>query len=119
MDDRLRRMERYMGLGSLAAGLHHEIRNPLAALSLHLRPPSTVVIRGEPAAMAPWRALVDAAYVPGRQVFAIDAQLTGLPPSLSARAAPATGVAAYLCEGDRCGPPVSDLDEFEIALASG
>ncbi|WP_207396751.1 sensor histidine kinase [Bremerella alba] len=35
MEERMRRMERYMGLGSLAAGLHHEIRNPLAALSLH------------------------------------------------------------------------------------
>ncbi len=37
IDERLRRMERYMGLGSLAAGLHHEIRNPLAALSLHVQ----------------------------------------------------------------------------------
>lgn len=37
IDDRLRRMERYMGLGSLAAGLHHEIKNPLAALSLHVQ----------------------------------------------------------------------------------
>ena len=35
MEERLRRMERYMGLGSLAGGLHHEIKNPLAALSLH------------------------------------------------------------------------------------
>jgi PAS domain S-box-containing protein len=26
MDERMRRMERYMGLGSLAAGLHHEIK---------------------------------------------------------------------------------------------
>lgn len=37
IDERLRRMERYMGLGSLAAGLHHEIKNPLAALSLHVQ----------------------------------------------------------------------------------
>jgi len=37
MSDRLRRMERYMGLGSLAVGLHHEIKNPLAALSLHVQ----------------------------------------------------------------------------------
>ncbi|MAT15240.1 MAG: PAS domain-containing sensor histidine kinase [Planctomyces sp.] len=37
IDDRLRRMERYMGLGNLAAGLHHEIKNPLAALSLHVQ----------------------------------------------------------------------------------
>lgn len=37
MEDRLRRMERYMGLGSLAAGLQHEIKNPLSALSLHIQ----------------------------------------------------------------------------------
>lgn len=37
MDERMRRMERYMGLGSLVAGLHHEIKNPLSALSLHVQ----------------------------------------------------------------------------------
>jgi len=30
-------MERFMGLGSLAVGLHHEIKNPLAAVSLHVQ----------------------------------------------------------------------------------
>jgi len=37
LEERLRRMERYIGLGSLAAGLHHEIKNPLSALSLHIQ----------------------------------------------------------------------------------
>ena len=37
MEQQLRRMERYMGLGSLAAGLQHEIKNPLSALSLHIQ----------------------------------------------------------------------------------
>ncbi len=37
IEERLRRMERYMGLGSLAAGLQHEIKNPLSALSLHIQ----------------------------------------------------------------------------------
>jgi two-component system, NtrC family, sensor histidine kinase HydH len=37
MEQQLRRMERYMGLGSLAAGLQHEIKNPLSALSLHVQ----------------------------------------------------------------------------------
>lgn len=37
IEERMRRMERYMGLGSLAVGLHHEIKNPLAALSLHVQ----------------------------------------------------------------------------------
>lgn len=37
IEERMRRIERYMALGSLAAGLHHEIKNPLAALSLHIQ----------------------------------------------------------------------------------
>jgi PAS domain S-box-containing protein len=37
VEQQMRRMERFMGLGSLAAGLHHEIKNPLAALSLHVQ----------------------------------------------------------------------------------
>ena len=36
IEERMRRMERFMGLGSLAVGLHHEIKNPLTALSLHV-----------------------------------------------------------------------------------
>jgi two-component system nitrogen regulation sensor histidine kinase GlnL len=37
IEERMRRMERFMGLGALAAGLHHEIKNPLSALSLHVQ----------------------------------------------------------------------------------
>ena len=37
MEQSLRRMERYAGLGSLATGLQHEIKNPLSALSLHVQ----------------------------------------------------------------------------------
>ena len=37
VEERMRRMERHLGLGSLAVGLHHEIKNPLTALSLHVQ----------------------------------------------------------------------------------
>jgi signal transduction histidine kinase len=37
LEERMGRMERYMGLGTLASGLHHEMKNPLAALSLHVQ----------------------------------------------------------------------------------
>lgn len=36
-EQQMQRMERFMGLGSLSAGLHHEIKNPLSALSLHVQ----------------------------------------------------------------------------------
>ena len=31
LEDRMRRMERFLGLATLASGLHHEIKNPLTA----------------------------------------------------------------------------------------
>ena len=34
---RMQRLEGYMGLGPVASGLHHEIKNPLSALSLHVQ----------------------------------------------------------------------------------
>ncbi|WP_166821224.1 two-component system sensor histidine kinase NtrB [Thalassoroseus pseudoceratinae] len=37
IEDRMSRMERFIELRPLAAGLHHEIKNPLAALSLHVQ----------------------------------------------------------------------------------
>jgi signal transduction histidine kinase len=37
LEERMRRMERFMSLATLASGLHHEIKNPLTALSIHLQ----------------------------------------------------------------------------------
>lgn len=37
LEESIRRMERFSGLGPLVAGLHHEINNPLSALLLHVR----------------------------------------------------------------------------------
>jgi two-component system sensor histidine kinase HydH len=36
MEERVRQMERFLSLGDLATGLHHEIKNPLTALALHV-----------------------------------------------------------------------------------
>jgi PAS domain S-box-containing protein len=37
LEDRMRRMERFISLATLASGLHHEIKNPLTALSIHIQ----------------------------------------------------------------------------------
>ncbi len=37
LEERMRRMERFLGLANLASGLHHEIKNPLTALSIHIQ----------------------------------------------------------------------------------
>ena len=47
-EERMRRMERHLGLGSLATGLQHEIKNPLTALSLHVQLLEERLAEGEP-----------------------------------------------------------------------
>src|SRR5262249_24304561 len=37
MEERMCRMERFLSLATLASGLHHEIKNPLTALSIHVQ----------------------------------------------------------------------------------
>lgn len=37
VEEQISRMERFMGLGTLVAGLYHEVKNPLAALSLYVQ----------------------------------------------------------------------------------
>ncbi|CAN5248249.1 ATP-binding protein [soil metagenome] len=37
LEERMRRMERFISLATLASGLHHEIKNPLTALSIHIQ----------------------------------------------------------------------------------
>src|SRR5262249_45487575 len=37
MEERMRRMEGVISLGTLASGVHHEIKNPLTALSIHIQ----------------------------------------------------------------------------------
>jgi two-component system sensor histidine kinase HydH len=37
MEERVHWMEQFLSLGNLASGLHHEIKNPLTALSIHVQ----------------------------------------------------------------------------------
>jgi PAS domain S-box-containing protein len=37
LENRMHRMERFLSLATLASGLHHEIKNPLTALSIHIQ----------------------------------------------------------------------------------
>lgn len=37
IEEQMRRMERFLSIAMLASGLHHEIKNPLTALSIHLQ----------------------------------------------------------------------------------
>jgi PAS domain S-box-containing protein len=48
MEERMRRMERFLSLATLASGLHHEIKNPLTALSIHIQLLEESLSNGQP-----------------------------------------------------------------------
>lgn len=50
VEERMRRMERFIELGTLASGLHHEIKNPLTALSIHVQLLEESLVGGAPTA---------------------------------------------------------------------
>jgi PAS domain S-box-containing protein len=48
MEERMRRMERFLSLATLASGLHHEIKNPLTAMSIHTQLLEEGLSNGQP-----------------------------------------------------------------------
>ena len=78
------------------------------ALDEALAQPSTLILRGQPAALAEWAAALAGEYLPGTLVLAIPDGVAGLPPVLDkpAREAAVTG---WLCRGMTCLEPSSDL----------
>ncbi|MBN1774552.1 MAG: thioredoxin domain-containing protein [Deltaproteobacteria bacterium] len=78
------------------------------ALEESLAEPRTVVLRGSPAALAPWHAALATGAGPGDQVFAIPPD-AALPEALAVRT-PRGEAVAYVCEGTRCLPPITTLE---------
>jgi len=88
----------------------------LAALEDQLHPPQLVVVRGEDAALAPWRASVNCHYAPRRISLVIPNDAQGLRGTL-AYCAPRGTVCAYVCSGTSCSAPITELGELELRLA--
>ena len=87
----------------------------LTALDIHHRAPPLVVLRGPEAELAAWQERLRARGSPVWS-FAIPAGADGLPPALTEKTAPESGVRAYLCHGMQCAPPVSAPDALDAAL---
>jgi uncharacterized protein YyaL (SSP411 family) len=88
----------------------------LLALEELLDPPQTIVLRGAPEAMKPWRAAAARRYRPHRLVLAIPDGAENLPGVLAERNA-VNGVTAYVCAGHACRAPATNLPDFESSLA--
>ncbi|MBE0618299.1 MAG: GAF domain-containing protein [Proteobacteria bacterium] len=70
LDDRLQRMSRLASLGQLAAGIAHEIRNPLTGVAISLD-----VLREEPGLSADGRSLLDDM---NREIDRLEALIRGI-----------------------------------------
>lgn len=80
----------------------------------------TIVIRGLPAEAASWARALGRWYAPARQVFAIPADTTGLPPRLAtllpAAADTNANVAAWVFTGDAAPSPSHSLEQLTREL---
>jgi uncharacterized protein YyaL (SSP411 family) len=86
----------------------------LAALEEQLEPPRTVIVSGARDAFAPWRRILDEAYLPTTLSLFIPAGTEGLPPVLAKPGGDA--VNAWVCEGVTCLQPVDAPDELRESL---
>ena len=86
------------------------------ALDACLQPPTTVLLRGDPAICAAWARAIDRSYRPTLRVLNV-ASHQALPAAL---AKPHVGgpvaATAWICTGATCLPPATTLDAIEAAL---
>ena len=81
----------------------------MMALEENIGPPTTVILRGESAALAQWTAALANEHWPSTMLLAIASGTPGLPPVLDKPADKST-VNAWVCQGVTCLLPISDLE---------
>ena len=89
----------------------------LAALEEYTEHPEIVVIRGLESDISNWRDSAAKVYAPGRLVFAIPADATGLPGALAERAPIDGETVAYRCLGTHCELPVTTWEALAAQLS--
>ncbi len=88
----------------------------MIALEECIAPPTTVILRGEAAALPAWTGPLAREHWPATLVLAIPAEAEGLPPVLDKpvdNSAPEKPVNAWVCQGVTCLLPVSDLETLK------
>jgi uncharacterized protein YyaL (SSP411 family) len=88
------------------------------ALEDALEPPTTVILRGDPATCTAWRRAIERAYRPRVQVLDL-AREGELPGALSRPHETGEEATAWVCMGTVCLPSINTLDALEKALSGG
>ena len=81
----------------------------MIALEESIAPPTTVILRGEPGALAEWSRELAREFWPSTMVLAIREGVEGLPPVLD-KPVDNHPVNAWVCQGVTCLLPISDLE---------
>ena len=89
----------------------------LSALEDQLYPPQFIILRGDAAALKPWRARIEQYYAPRRYTLVIPNDAQALPGALAERA-PRGAAVAYACSGTQCSAPLTELGALENELAT-
>jgi len=87
----------------------------LLALEDWLDPPQLVLLRGPPADIEAWRALLGAGFAPRSWILAVPADAAELPAAIASRLA-GDAPRAWLCRGSTCSAPIDSLEELLAAL---
>ena len=94
----------------------------MVALEEAIAPPTTVILRGEPAAVAAWSGSLAKENWPATMVLAIPTAAANLPPVLDKPADPdadKNAVNAWVCQGVTCLLPISDLETLRNTCKQG
>jgi uncharacterized protein YyaL (SSP411 family) len=88
------------------------------ALDEYLAPPQIVILRGNQEDIARWQRVLVRTYRPDTLVVGLSRDMAGLPVVLDKAPAAGNAVAAWVCRGATCLPPVTDIDALERVLSS-
>ena len=89
----------------------------LTALEEYLHHPEIIIIRGERAEIERWRDSAAKLYAPRRLVFAIGADVEGLPGALSDRKPVHDQTIAYRCVGSHCSLPLTSWEALAAEIS--
>jgi hypothetical protein len=90
----------------------------VALLEAVNRPPYQIILRGEPAILAQWRAQILPRLKPDQMAYFIPYDAKDLPQEIAQRSSDKP-ISAWICEGFSCRPPVHDLDSLLADLHTG
>ncbi len=89
----------------------------LRVLQEYLMPPQIVILRSVPGASAAWRSQLMQHYWPNTMVLALEGEVADLPETLAKPGS--QGVSAWVCQGVKCLPVISDCQRLIEVCQSG